>query len=161
MLISLSKHDKTIKLIKMLKNNNLKIRLIKNKKELEQVFKIRETVFIKEQNVPEDIERDEFDNIAKHIIVLYKNKPIGCARISFVNNKAKLERIAVLEKYRDKGFGKAITNYLIGYCKNKNAKEIFMHSQYYLKDFYKKLGFKPRGKTFMEADIKHIEMYLN
>jgi len=36
-----------------------------------------------------------------------------------------------------------------------------MNSQYYLKNYYKKFGFKTRGKTFMEAGIKHIEMYLN
>ena len=145
----------------MAKNNNLKIELVKNKKDLEHVFKIRETVFIKEQKVPKDIERDDFDSIAKHFVVFYRNKPIGCARISFINKKVKLERIALLKKYRGKGFGKIITEYLIEYCKKKNVKEIFMHSQYYLKDFYNKCGFKIRGKTFMEADIKHIEMYLN
>ena len=36
-----------------------------------------------------------------------------------------------------------------------------MNAQYYLKNFYKELGFKPVGKPFMEVDIKHIEMYLN
>ena len=143
----------------MLKNNNLKIRLIKNKKELDAVFKIRKIVCIKEQKVKKDIERDEFDKTAKHFIVFYKNKPIGGARLRFINNKVKLERIAVLKTHRGKGFGKDMTNYLIRYCKNKKVKEIFMHSQYHLKDFYKKLGFKPRGKTFMEAGIKHIEMH--
>lgn len=141
--------------------NKTKIRLVKNKKELENVFKIRHIVFIKEQNVPENIEIDKFDKSAKHMIVLYKNKPIGCARIRFIGSKAKLERIAVLKSYRGKGFGKMIVNYMVNYCKNKNVKKIIMNSQYYLKDYYKKFGFKPRGKTFVEAGIKHIEMYRN
>ena len=54
-----------------------------------------------------------------------------------------------------------IVKYMVNYCKNKNVKTIVMNSQYYLKDYYKKFGFKPRGKTFMEASIKHIEMYMN
>ena len=93
--------------------------------------------------------------------LFYKNEPIGCARIRLIGKKAKLERIALLKKYRGKGFGKNIVNYLIKYCKKKNIKGIYMNSQYYLMNYYKKFGFKTRGKTFMEAGIKHIEMYLN
>ncbi|MBS3113660.1 GNAT family N-acetyltransferase [Candidatus Woesearchaeota archaeon] len=145
----------------MSKNNNIQIRLIKNKKELEQVFRIREIIFIREQKVQKNIERDEFDKISKHVIILYKNKPVGCARIRLIGKKAKLERIALLKGYRGRGFGKNIVNYLIKYCKKKDIKEICMNSQYYLKNYYKKFGFKTRGKTFMEAGIKHIEMYLN
>ena len=148
--------DKTLKMTK----NNLKTRLVKNKKDLKNVFNIRKIIFIKEQGVNREIERDKFDNIAKHVIVLLKNKPIGCARIRFVGKKAKLERIAILKKHRGKGFGKLIVNYLIEYCKNKNVKGIYMNSQYYLKGYYGRLGFKPKGKTFMEAGIKHIKMYL-
>ncbi|RLI62298.1 MAG: GNAT family N-acetyltransferase, partial [Candidatus Asgardarchaeum californiense] len=48
----------------------------------------------------------------------------------------------------------------VNYCKNKGYSEICLHSQTYIIDFYKKCGFKPRGKTFLEAGIKHIEMYM-
>jgi len=81
----------------MSKNNNIQIRSIKNKKELEQVFRIREIIFIREQKVQKNIERDEFDKISKHVIILYKNKPVGCARIRLIGKKAKLERIALLK----------------------------------------------------------------
>ena len=139
--------------------NSIRIKLVRNKEDLDNVLRVRKAVFIKEQDVPEEIEIDEFDKTAKHIMVLYKNKPIGCARIRLINKKAKLERIAILKKYRGNGFGKILMDYLIDYCKNNNVKEIMMNSQYYLKDYYNKFGFKPRGKTFMEAGIKHIEMY--
>ena len=139
--------------------NTIKIRLAKNKKELEQVYKIREIVFIKEQKVAKNIEKDKFDVTAKHFILYYKNKSIGCARIRFINRNAKLERIAVLKKYRGKGFGKIIVDYLIKYCKSKKMKKIFMNAQYYLKDYYKKLGFEPKGRIFEEAGIKHIKMH--
>ena len=101
---------------------------------------------------------DSFDKIAKHAIVFSNKKTIGCARLRFVGKKAKLERIAVLKKYRNKGIGKLIMDYLIGYCKNKKTGEIIVHSQYYAKEFYTKFGFKRRGKIFMDAGIKHVEM---
>ncbi|MCD6318277.1 GNAT family N-acetyltransferase [Candidatus Aerophobetes bacterium] len=101
---------------------------------------------------------DGLENEAKHVIVKYRGKTIGCARVRFLENKAKLERIALLEDYRGKGFGREIMNYLIRYCKRKKVEEIFLHSQSYVKKFYEKCGFKPRGKPFLEAGIKHIEM---
>ncbi len=144
----------------MAKNKALKIRFAKTRKELEKVIKLREIIFIKGQKVPKRRERDGFDNNAKHIIVIHKKKSVGCARVRFVRNKAKLERIGILKEYRGRGFGKEIMKYLIKYCKNQNPNEIVMHAQYYLKDFYKKCGFMERGKIFMDAGINHIEIYM-
>lgn len=147
---------------KILCNNmrDLEIRLAQNKKELDQVIDIRKTVFVNEQNVPLSLELDGLDGESEHIIVLYKNETIGCARIRFNNDKAKLERIAILKKYREKGFGKRLMHYLINYCRSKGVKEIYLHSQIYMKDFYKRLGFRTRGKPFMEAGIEHVKMYM-
>ena len=139
---------------------DIKIKFVKNSDELNLAYQIRENVFIKEQGVSRNMERDKFDKVAKHIIVFFKNNPIGCARIRFVNGKAKLERIALLRNYRGKGIGKKVIDYLIVYCKNKKIKKIYMNSQYYLKNYYAKFGFEPIGKPFMEAGIKHIKMNL-
>jgi len=139
--------------------NNLKIQIVKNQKEFGDVIAIRKKVFIEEQNVPIDIEIDGLDGEAEHVIAYVGGEPIGCARIRF-NTYAKLERIAIVEKYRGQGFGIQLTDFLIGYCKQKNVDEIQLHAQMYTADFYKKLGFLERGKTFFEADIEHIEMYM-
>ena len=140
--------------------NNLKIQIVKNQKEFDDVIAIRKKVFIEEQNVPIDIEIDGLDDEAEHVIAYVGEEPIGCARIRF-NTYAKLERIAIVEKYRGSGFGIQLTDFLIEYCKQKNVDEIRLHAQMYTADFYKKLGFLERGKTFFEADIEHIEMYMN
>jgi len=136
----------------------LNIKQVKNKHEYNKTINIRETVFIKEQNVPKEIEMDEFDKESEHFIVYLKNIPIGCARIRKINDYLKLERIAILKEYRGKGFGKDLTNFLINYCKKKGINEIRLHSQIYISNFYEKLGFKRIGKKFLEADIEHIEM---
>lgn len=136
----------------------IEIRPTKNKKDLEEVFKIREIVFQKGQKVSKERDHDGLDKVADHIIVLQNKKTTGCARIRFIGKTAKLERIAILEKYHGKGYGKMLTEYLISYCKKKKAKQIILHSQYYVKDFYAKCGFEERGKPFTDADIRHIEM---
>lgn len=144
----------------MEEQNPLKIRLIKNKRELNAVLRIRKIVFIKGQHVPKSRERDGLDSTSKHVIVFYNSKPTGCARIRFLGKKAKLERIAILSSYQGKGFGRKLMDYLIQYCKRKGAKEIVVHSQIYVKDFYLVCGFKPRGKIFLDAGIKHVTMGL-
>jgi len=138
----------------------LAARLVQNKKELEQTFKIRDIVFGKEQKIPRALDYDGLDKYAKHIILLYKNKSIGCARIRFIKNNAKLERMAILKQYRSKGFGEALLNYLVNYCAKSGVKEIYLHAQHYAKLFYERRGFKIRGRPFTEVGVKHIEMYL-
>lgn len=127
--------------------------------EFNKIIEIRKAVFVKEQNVPEELEIDGLDNEAEHFIMYLGEKPIGCARIR-KNKYAKLERIAVLKEYRGKGYGKKLTQYLIDYCKEQNFKKIVIHSQIYVIDFYKKFGFEPVGKVFFEAGIKHRKMVL-
>jgi predicted GNAT family N-acyltransferase len=138
--------------------DKIKIRKVRNKSELNKAFKIRTTVFVEEQNVPLDLEIDGLDTEAEHFIFYLKDKPIGCARLRTDKDFAKLERIAIIIEYRCKGYGKQLTNFLIDYCKQKKYKEIRLHSQTNVLDFYKKLGFKPVGKNFFEAGIEHIEM---
>lgn len=139
--------------------NNLKIRIVKNKKELNKVIEIRKNVFIEEQKVPLDLELDGLDSESEHVIAYLDDEPIGCARIR-TNKHAKLERIAIIEKHRGKGFGRQLTDFLINYCKQKDFDEIRLHSQTYVSDFYKKHGFKIIGKSFYEAGIEHMEMYM-
>lgn len=140
--------------------NNLKIKKVETKKELKQVFHIRKKVFIDEQHVPVEIEMDEFDETADHFIAYMDKIPIGCARIRRFNNFVKLERIAILKEYRNKGYGTKLTKYLINYSKKISSRKIIMHSQYYVKEFYKKFGFEVIGEPFYEAGIKHIKMVL-
>lgn len=99
--------------------DKLTIKSVENNEEYAQVLKIRKDVCIKEQSVPENIEIDEFESVATYFIVTLNDTPIGCARIRF-NDKAKLERIAIIKKHRGKGYGIKVTNFLIEYCLKKN-----------------------------------------
>ena len=52
--------------------------------------------------------------------------------------------ICVLEKYRGKGIGKCIMNYLLDYCKNNNINELYLtvdKQNIVAKNLYDKLGF--------------------
>ena len=138
----------------------LDIHLVRDKKELEQVFEIRTMVFIEGQNVPYDEEMDGLDDEAIQVLALLQGKAVGCARVRFIDDRAKLERIAVLPEYRKMGIGQTITSFLVEEAKKRKVREAYMHAQVYANDFYIKCGFVPRGPEFDEAGIIHREMYM-
>jgi len=137
---------------------SIEIKQITNSADTEQSFAIRRQVFCIEQNVSEEIEMDEFDEDATHILAYIDNKPIGTARWRFTEDGAKMERFAVLIEYRGKGVGEALVNYTLG--KLKDYDYIYLNAQESVIKFYEKFGFDVVGDRFYEADIPHKMMIL-
>ncbi|UZQ86472.1 GNAT family N-acetyltransferase [Thermoclostridium stercorarium] len=80
----------------------LTIKRVENSSEFEQAYKIRVEVFVKEQNVPEEIELDEFDKTAVHVVAYRDDEPVGCGRVFMEGDYARIGRVAVLKKERKK-----------------------------------------------------------
>ena len=125
------------------------------------VLDIRNRVFVIGQNCPYDIEVvPEEEKEAKHFLIYYKETPVGTIRYRQTGDREfKLERFAILEEYRGKGYGKEAFLYLVNKLEEDyNPCTIWFNAQYQLLDYYKKLGFTEVGETFYEANIKHIKM---
>ncbi|MCF8331651.1 MAG: GNAT family N-acetyltransferase [Bacteroidales bacterium] len=120
-------------------------------------FDIRTRVFIDEQNVPYDLERDEFDKEAVHYIMMYGQKPIAAARRRRTGKGVKLERFAVLKEYRNQGIGSRILKYVLSDLQNEQE-QIYLNAQEAAVPFYKRHGFRIKGDAFMEAGIRHYLM---
>ena len=117
---------------------------------------IRHEVFVIGQNCPKNIEY-EFEEESIHFLAYYNNEPAGTARIRETENGFKLERFAVLEKFRGNGIGSA----LVGFLLNETipfGKKIYLHAQLTAATLYAKHNFKPEGENFWEADIEHVKM---
>ena len=117
---------------------------------------IRHEVFVIGQNCPKEIEY-EFEEESIHFIAYYNNKPAGTARIRETENGYKLERFAVLEKFRGNGIGAALVAHLLNETVTF-GKKIYLHAQLTAAPLYAKHNFKPEGKNFWEADIEHVKM---
>ena len=135
---------------------SIDIKQITNSTDLEKAFAIRRQVFCIEQNVSEEIEMDEFDGVATHILAYIKGKPVGTARWRFTVGGAKMERFAVLKKYRGKGVGEALVKYTLDKLKDNDF--IYLNAQESVIKFYEKYGFEVVGSRFYEADIPHRKM---
>ncbi|SES38790.1 GNAT family N-acetyltransferase [Psychrobacillus sp. OK032] len=129
--------------------------------DLQKAFHIRKEVFVKEQGVPLDAEFDVFDTLGgkcEHILVYYKEQPVGTGRLRVVDGLGKLERICILESYRKFGLGKIIIKKLEEIAKDIGLTKVKLHGQTHAEGFYEKLGYQTSSDVFIEDGIPHILM---
>lgn len=134
----------------------IEIHKISDHAELQQAWAIRREVFVIGQNCPEDLEW-EFEEESIHFLAKLDEEAAGTARIRETEKGFKLERFAVLDKFRNKGVGSALVQTLLRELTSTN-KLIYLHAQLTAAPLYAKFGFEPRGENFWEAGIEHVKM---
>jgi predicted GNAT family N-acyltransferase len=128
--------------------------------QMASAYAIRRRVFIEEQGIAEDIERDEDDQRAIHVLALDGADAVGCGRMVFSAAGAKIGRMAVLPQHRGRGIGRMILDYLVSAARERGIKLAYLHAQVPVEGFYLKSGFRPVGAVFDEAGIPHRRMDL-
>ena len=119
---------------------------------------IRFAVFVDEQGVPAELEHDEFDRQALHLIATAPDgKPLATARML---PDGHIGRIAVLPGWRKHGIGSAMLRDLIRLAAERGINELFLNAQCEAEAFYRRLGFRPEGGIFDDAGIDHRRMTL-
>jgi predicted GNAT family N-acyltransferase len=122
------------------------------------VYAVRHQVFVGEQAVPPELERDEFDEIAIHLAALRGGDVIGTLRIVVSGRSAKLGRMAVLSAVRKSGVGTRLMERAYEVARTMSVEEITLHAQLTARDFYGRLGYCEEGGVFEEAGIAHVSM---
>jgi predicted GNAT family N-acyltransferase len=125
------------------------------------IYAVRETVFIIEQSVPVEIEIDEFDPIAQHVLAYVGDRPVGTGRIIAAGPAGRTRRIgrmAVLDAHRGLGVGSAIISALIEIGIADGCREFVLSAQCHAIPFYEKFGFVAEGPIYDEAGIDHRGM---
>ena len=126
--------------------------------ELLKVYAVRSIVFVEEQHCPWDEEFDSLDDGAVHILGEQDREPVAAARIRFMGDYAKLERIAVRAAYRGRGIGDRLVEYMVEIARRHGRTTFKMHAQAHLTGFYRAHGFDVCGELFQEAGIDHYPM---
>ena len=126
--------------------------------DLRKAFAIRMRVFVREQGVPAEIELDDDDRHAIHLLAFAAGKSVGTARVVLRRGGAKIGRMAVLKSYRGKGVGTKLLQNAIEAAKRKRARRIYLHAQVAVIGFYETAGFRAVGPLFKEAGIPHRKM---
>ena len=117
---------------------------------------IREVVFVQEQQVPAEMERDALDPQCVHVIARSADgMAIGTGRLT---PDHRIGRMAVLRDWRGKGVGDAMLLALIDQARERGWREVALNAQASAITFYARHGFLPHGERFMEAGIEHLAM---
>jgi len=125
--------------------------------DITQCLRIRETVFVAEQNVPLELEHDEFDRVALHFLVSDDGVPIATARVVFKDDgaTAKIGRVAVLASQRGAGIGKLLMTAIEAAPELAGADKFGLEAQIQALGFYERLGYRAYGEEFLDAGIPH------
>ncbi len=122
---------------------------------------LRHAVFVKEQNVPEELERDDLDATAIHLLATVDGKPVGAARIVLMQDTGKIGRVCVLKDQRGTGLGAALIRQALDLLRETpGITRAALGAQIDALGFYEKLGFAPYGAVFDDAGIDHRMMEL-
>jgi predicted GNAT family N-acyltransferase len=117
---------------------------------------IRHTVFVHEQQVPAEIEIDEWDAPSLHAIARdVRGQPVGTGRLL---PDGHIGRMAVLQEARGTGVGTAILSALMNAARERGHAEVVLNAQTHAAPFYRRLGFVEEGGVFDDAGIPHIAM---
>jgi predicted GNAT family N-acyltransferase len=128
----------------------------------QQARRIREQVFIDEQDCPPEAEWDGHDETSRHVLGRVDGEAVATARWRTVPHGeeivAKLERFAVLSEHRGQGYGTQLVQHVLNDARRAGFDAFLVHAQAHLEDWYAGLGFTSTGRTFEEVGIPHVEM---
>jgi predicted GNAT family N-acyltransferase len=118
---------------------------------------IRKSVFIDEQHVPEELEWDDRDTECTQFLLTADSVPVATARLT---PEGQIGRMAVLKDFRGKGFGSRLLAAVVEQAKHAGHKQVFLHAQVSVIEFYQAHGFTAYGDLFIDAGIEHRSMKL-
>ncbi len=135
------------------------LRLATTEEDILKVMVIRGIVFIEEQKVDWEGEIDEYENESIHFLGEEGGQPVAAARLRMLSDgRAKVERIAVRQAWRGKGYASDVVRFLMAHAADLGASNYVMHAQVHLQKFYESFGFRREGDIFDECGIDHITM---
>jgi predicted GNAT family N-acyltransferase len=142
--------------------DSVSVRVVRSMEEMSRVMAIRSAVYIGEQHCPFEEEFDGNDFSATHLICQRGREPVGCMRIRYFADFAKLERLAVRNESRNAGLASQIVDTAIELCRKKGYRVLYAHSQKRLLRFWERRGFKrmPGGREFVFSDFDYVEVKL-
>ena len=124
-------------------------------KDKELLSNIRYQVFVDEQKVPIELEIDNDDPLAAHVLCLVDGQPVGTGRILLDGH---IGRLAVLKAHRKQDYGNKILDHLELIAQENELTEVFLNAQVTAIPFYEKRRYTVISDVFDDAGIPHQTM---
>ena len=124
-----------------------------------EVMALRTRVFVEEQGVPPEIERDAADATAVHVLALDDvGRVVATGRLLLREGVAVVGRMAVDRVARGRGHGAAVLDELHRQAVLRGRRRVELHAQVSARGFYERAGYTAVGEEYEEAGIAHVTM---
>ncbi|MGI9356189.1 MAG: GNAT family N-acetyltransferase, partial [Rhizobiaceae bacterium] len=127
-----------------------------------KVAAVRAATYMAEHHCSYDEEFDGNDFSCTHMLGEIGGEPSGCIRIRYFASFAKIERLAVLPRFRKTGMAEDLIRAAIGICRKKGYRHVYGHCEQRVRRIWMRHGFVPRtceatfnfsGRAYLEGDL--------
>ena len=124
------------------------------------IVELRTRVFVEEQGVPPEIEQDDADAGAVHVLSRDDaGAVVATGRLILRDDgTATIGRMATDATVRGKGHGAAVLAALQEEARRRGAGSVELHAQVTARGFYERAGYAAVGPEYDEAGIRHVTM---
>ncbi len=124
-----------------------------------EVAALRTRVFVEEQGVPPEIEQDDRDATAVHVLSRdAAGRVVATGRLLVDGDRASIGRMAADPAVRGHGHGAAVLAELHRQAALRGVREVELHAQVTARRFYERAGYAAVGEEYEEAGIRHVTM---
>jgi predicted GNAT family N-acyltransferase len=143
------------------------VRRVQGHEEMRAALALRHEVFCREQGVPEYEELDGRDDEGIHLVAIaldesedgaIRGELVGTCRLLLVGTTVQFSRLAVRADARRQGVATKLLELADEESRGLGARRLVLHAQTYARGLYEGVGYRARGRTFVEAAIEHIAM---
>jgi predicted GNAT family N-acyltransferase len=146
---------------KFASQDSVSVRVVRSMDEMARVMAIRGAIYMGEQSCPFEEEFDGNDFSATHLICHKDGEPVGCMRIRYFADFAKLERLAVRNEGRGSGLAGRLLDAAIELCRKKGYRVMYAHSQKRFLKVWEQRGFRLMGaRELVFSDFDYVEVKL-
>ncbi|CAD5377572.1 GNAT family acetyltransferase YjcF [Pseudomonas sp. OF001] len=135
--------------------NKLTVRIADWHADNADLRRIREAVFVVEQEVPPELEWDAEDVDAVHFLAFEGDFAVGTARLL---PDGQIGRVSVIKDWRGLHIGEMLMQAAIAEAERRGLRRQMLTAQAHAVRFYERLGFRVASEEFLEAGIPHVDM---
>jgi predicted GNAT family N-acyltransferase len=139
----------------------IELREVRDDAERRAALALRHAVFVDEQGVPVELEVDEHDATALHLVALKGDRIVGTCRVvmgSPPTRQAKFGRLVVARDARGAGIGGGLLGEAERRARAGGAQQMVLTAQIAAMGLYERAGYTARGDVFLDAGIEHMTM---
>lgn len=136
-------------------------RLVRDTDELAVHLQIRRHVFVEEQGLFPDDDRDVHDDdpATVHVLGLVGGQPAGTVRLyPLAGERWKGDRLAVLAEHRHSGIGGPLVRFAVATAAERGGRHMDATVQAVNTDFFVRLGWTPVGEPVEYLGVPHQSM---